>query len=217
MEEEKHQKELFEFDRPKRSFSRLAAMLPRADFEGRVSITISLEKLVFISIGMVMVVVVVYALGVDSGRARAKAAAVQTVKTPAVPMMKPPVVLSASQVRQNTAAAIPARNILNTAPIVPAAKPALGAKQAAHVQQKAVPAGGASKPFTILAGAFSKLENAQAAAAILTRQGFNAAVTYSAPYYRVCAGSYSDKTGAETQNDLAKVRRIYKDAMLKLR
>ena len=57
MEEEEYQKELFEFEQPKKSFSRFADMLPKADFEGRVAITVSLEKIVFVSIGIVMVMV----------------------------------------------------------------------------------------------------------------------------------------------------------------
>jgi SPOR domain len=189
MEEEKYQKELFKFEQPKRSFSRFAEMLPKADFEGRVSITISLEKMVFIAIGLMMVFVIVYAMGVESGKSRGNA--------PAVQAGKPSEQLSNAPGAQVRPAAIPARNILNTAPIVPVVKP--------------------SKPYTILAGSFAKLDNAQRSAAMLTKQGFNASVTYFQSYYRVSVGSYSDKTSADAQRDLVKVRRINKDAMFKLK
>jgi hypothetical protein len=205
MEEEKYQKELFEFEQPKRSFSRLSEMLPKADFEGRVAITISLEKLVFISIGIMMVLVVVYALGVESGKSRANAPAVQAVK----PLPAPPI----SQVQQNRVATIPAKNILNTAPIVPAAKGMAPARQAIQDQAKAMALGKASKPFTILAGTFTKRGNAEAASAALTKQGLNAVVTYSQFYYRVCVGAYSN--GVEAERDLSRVKSIYKDAVLK--
>ncbi|MCX5678208.1 MAG: SPOR domain-containing protein [Candidatus Omnitrophica bacterium] len=207
MEEEKYQKKLFEFEQPKRSFSRLSDMLPKADFEGRVAITISLEKLVFISIGIMMVMVVVYALGVESGKSRADTTGAQVTK----PLPSPPV----SQAQQNRPATIPAKNILNTAPIVPAAKNMAPARQIIQEQAKTAAIGKASKPFTILAGTFTKRENAEAACAVLARQGLNAAVTYSQFYYRVCVGIYANS--AEAERDLARVKSIYKDAMLKPR
>lgn len=204
MEEEKHQRELFEFEQPKRSFSRLADMLPKADFEGRVAITISLEKMVFISIGIMMALVIVYALGVESGKSRSY--------TPDVQAAKP---LSLPQAQQNRTATIAAKNILNTAPIVPAVKSAAPVKQVIQDQAKTAVIGKASKPFTILAGTFTNRDNAETACAILVRQGLNAVVTYSQFYYRVCVGAYAN--GAEAQRDLGRVKGIYKDAMIKPR
>jgi len=204
MEEEKHQKELFEFEQPKRSFSRLADMLPKADLEGRVAITISLEKMVFISIGIMMALVIVYALGVESGKSRSDAPDVQAAKP-----------LSLPQAQQNRTATIAAKNILNTAPIVPAVKSAAPVRQIFQDQTKTAVIGKASKPFTILAGTFTKRDNAETARAILARQGLNAAVTYSQFYYRVCVGAYAN--GAEAQRDLDRVKGIYKDAMIKPR
>jgi len=210
MEEEKYQKELFQFDKPKRSFSRLTDILPKADFEGRVAITISLEKMVFIAIGIVMVMVVVYALGVESGRSRAK--------VPDERVMKPPALSPSIQPVPVRATVIPARNILNTAPVVPAVRPAPPIGQTYQNQVKTVPVNQESKSFTILAGTFTSRQNAQTARTILAGQGFdNVTVTYSQPYYRVCVGVYTDKSGAEAQKDLIRVRHVYKDATLKLK
>jgi SPOR domain len=209
MEEEKYQKELFKFEQPKRSFSRFAEMLPKADFEGRVSITISLEKMVFIAIGLMMVFVIVYAMGVESGKSRGNA--------PVVRAGKPSEQLSNAPGAQVRPAAIPVRSILNTAPIMPVVKPAPPVRQIVQPQVKATAVYQASKPYTILAGSFAKLENAQGSAAMLAKQGFNVSVTYFQPYYRVSVGSYSDKTSADAQRDLVKVRRINKDAMFKLK
>jgi len=209
MEEEKYQKELFEFDQPKRSFSRLADMLPKADFEGKVTFTISLENMVFISIGIVMAMVIVYALGVESGKSRAKAPEVQTVKQAERPLM--------STVSQNRPMTIPARNILNTAPIVTTVKPAVPVEQISRNQVKAAAVSQEPKPFTIIVGTFASKQNAQAVAVILTRQGFNATITYNKPYYQACVGSYADKNSADGKKDLIRVKRIYKDAMFRLK
>ncbi len=209
VEEEKYQKELFQFEQPKRSFSRLADMLPKADFEGRISITISLEKIVFIAIGMMMVFVMVYALGIESGKLRENAPVVQAVK--------PPEQLSTAPGAQIRPAAIPAKNILNTAPIVPTVTPAMRVGQMAQGQAKTAAVYRESKPFMILAGSFAKRENAQASAAMLTKQGFDTSITYFQPYFRVCVGAYSDKNGADAKRDLMRVKRIYKDAMLRSR
>jgi len=86
MDEEKYQKELFEFDKPKKPFLRLSRILPKADFERNVLITLSLEKVIFISIGILMFLVLVYALGVEVGRSRAieRIASKISAKTPQV-------------------------------------------------------------------------------------------------------------------------------------
>ncbi|MFH1190455.1 MAG: SPOR domain-containing protein [Candidatus Omnitrophota bacterium] len=209
MEEEKYQKELFHFEEPKRSFSRLQDMLPKADFEGKISIAISLEKMVFIAIGIIMVLVIVYALGVENGKSRRE--------IPAVRPAKPPEQLVTAPGAHTRPAVIPDKNILNTAPIVTAARTAPPVRQAIQAKTKAATPYQETKRFTILAGSFAKRENAQASALMLTKQGFNATVIYARPYYRVCVGAYSDKTGADAARDLAKVRRVKKDAMFMLR
>jgi hypothetical protein len=173
MEEEKDQKNLFEFEEPKKPFSKLASMLPKRDFEGKVALSLTPEKIVFIFIGIVMVMVTVFALGVESGRSRKTA-----------PKAGPP--------QSNSGAA----------PIVTA---------------RPVAAVAAAKPYTIVAAAFSKKETAQAAVAFLAKEGLGASVVFSDPYYRVCVGSYSDMYGTQVQRDLAKVKRIYKDAFVRVR
>lgn len=82
MEEEKYQKELFEFEKPKRPFPRLGNIFPKPDFEGRISITFGLERLIFISIGIIMLMVIVFALGVERG----KVAARTLPRPPAIPI-----------------------------------------------------------------------------------------------------------------------------------
>lgn len=208
MDEEKYQKNLFEFDQPKKSFSRLADMLPRADFGGRVAITISLEKIVFISIGIMMVMVIVYALGVESGRSRV---------APAIQAAKPVLAPRAVSAPQERAVTISPKNILNTAPIAPVTSSAPIPLRPTRGQSKTAFTGERARPYTVLASTFSKVENAQAAAALLVKQGFNATITYAKPYYQVCIGAYADKISAEAERDLARVRRIFKDAMFKLR
>ncbi|MBN2453085.1 MAG: SPOR domain-containing protein [Candidatus Omnitrophica bacterium] len=190
MEEEKYQKELFEFDQPRKSFSIITDMLPKPNLEGNVSVTLTLEKIIFICIGIVMMMVIVYALGVDNGKSRAQATAPAVKQVPAPPL---------AAVLQPKNTAVTANNILNTAPVAPSARPAQPAKI-----------------FTILTGAYNKRESAQAAAAVLNKQGFSASVAYSKPYYIVCVGAYSDKNGADAKNDLSRVRRTYKDAYFKL-
>jgi len=184
MEEEQNQKELFKFEEPKKPFAKLTSMLPKRDFEGKVVMPLTLEKIIFISIGIVMAMVLVFALGVERGKARP---------------------LGASSGAETKARAlqlgsgVPAQNsFLNTAPAVSVA------------QVKA-------KSYTIAAAAFSKKETALAAAAFLTKNGHNAFVVYSAPYYRVCVGTYPDMYSVQVQRDLAKVKRIYKDAFIKVR
>lgn len=72
MEEEKYQKELFEFEKPQRHFPRLGKIFPKPDFEGRISITFGLERLIFISIGIIMLMVIVFAIGVERGKVIAR-------------------------------------------------------------------------------------------------------------------------------------------------
>jgi len=173
MEEEKYQKELFEFEEPKKPFSKFTNMLPKRDFEGRIALSLTFEKIVFIFIGTVMVMVLVFALGVENGKFRGDRAKI----------------IKAAKV----------------VPVAPKARP---------LQYNS---GAAVKPYTIVAATFSKKETAQAAAAFLTKEGSSASVVFSDPYYRVCVGSYTDMYGTQIQRDLAKVKRIYKDALVRAR
>lgn len=208
MEEENFQKDLFQLDEPKKSFARLSDILPKADFEGKVAITFSLEKLVFMVIGVIMAMVVVYALGVENGKTAAPLQA-QTVTNPT-----PKVSVPATEMRP---AAVSPKNIFNTAPIATVVNEPKVSGAVIRSQIKAQAAAQRSKPFSILACTFNRTENAQAAAAQLSKQGYNVMVLYRKPYYQVCVGSYADKSSPEAQADIAKVRRKYKDAMFILR
>jgi hypothetical protein len=200
MEEGKDQKGLFEFEEPKKPFPKLTNILPKPDLEGRVAITLTLEKMVFISIGIIMAMVIVFALGVESGKSRRAAVRTQPPRQSAPPQK------NAAQGTRG-AAPIPAvqappvtqKGFFNTAPVVPSAKAE------------------APKPYTIVAATFSKKETAQAAAAFLNKEGFGASIAYSEPYYRVCVGAYADMYGTQVQKDLVRIRRIYKDAFIRLK
>ena len=71
MENEKYQKELFEFEAPKKAAARFGDIFQRADFV----ITLTPEKMVFAAIGIIMLMVVFFALGVEKGKAAAYTAA----------------------------------------------------------------------------------------------------------------------------------------------
>lgn len=223
MSDEKYQKELFKFEEPKKPFSRFSGIFPKADFEGRVAITLTLEKLVFISIGIVMCMVIIYALGVESGKRRTAQVPFQPKQLQAVAR---PQVLPAKKTRAATIPGarqsmvqIPAlqKNVSGKAgtPFVQVSQ--VARQPASTISAKTVPAPDASKPYTILAVTFSRKETAVSGAALLNKEGLNAYVVYGAPYYRVYVGAYADAYSPQSQKDLAKVRRIYRDAMFKLK
>ena len=70
MEQEKYQKELFELEKPKRSFPRLFGLFPKANLETNFAVTLSPERAIFLAIGIIMLMVVVYAVGVEVGKSR---------------------------------------------------------------------------------------------------------------------------------------------------
>ena len=94
MEEERTQKELFEFETPKKRFSGLAGIFRKAGIDGSVfAITLKIDKLVFISIAIIMMMVIVYALGIEKGRSAvprpSQAPAARVVPVKGAPEMKP--------------------------------------------------------------------------------------------------------------------------------
>lgn len=190
MEEDKQQKELFEFEPPKRSFPRLGAIFPRSDFEGKLSVTLTLERLIFILIGIIMLMVIIYALGVEAGRSTAKA------KAPAI---------------------VPAKNAVAAhAPVIPAKQNITPREPVVVTSPAVVPVKDVNKPYTIVAVTFSKRELAVQEVNKLKKSGFSATLVQSDSYFQVCVGSYSDKNGAESQKDLKKIKRLYKDAYFRL-
>jgi len=176
MEEERGQKELFPFEKPKRSFPKLSNFLPKADFERNILLTLTLEKIIFISIGLILAMVVVYALGVEVGKS----------KTP---------VQIAPQVSAKKAAPV-------------AQPPALQVpKTVAATQDPA-------RPYIIVAGAYSRKDNALSAMARLRQAGFDAYIGQNAPFFQVWVGG---KTGSDALKELVKVKKLCKDAYLKTR
>lgn len=186
MEEEREQKELFEFQKPKRPLRGLGKIFSGAAFDGRrFALVLTLDRVIFISIGLIMLMVVIYALGVERGRS------------------------------VNVKEAPPAMPRQLARPIVtPAAPQVAAAPVAVAAKSKQLPA---YKPYTIIAVTFSKSEWAANEASRLKKDGFDAYVSFSAPYYVVCIGAFGDKESPESQQALKKVRRVYKDARFKLK
>ena len=216
MEEDKYQKELFkEFsEKPGKPLSRLAGILPRPDFEGKIAITLTLEKIVFISIGIIMAMIVVFALGVENGRRRS-AARISPAGRPQAAQVAMPAQRDMQQSQVKTGSALRPAAAMTPVTQGPSQKGFLNTSAVAT--PKPDPATDISRPYTILAATFSKKETAQATAAFLKKEGLNPFVTYSEPYYRVCVGAYADMQGPQVQRDLVKVKRIYKDAFVRPR
>ena len=188
MDEEKYQKELFEFEKPKRFFPKLSNFFPKADFERNVVFTLTLDRVVFIAIGILMIIVVVYALGVEAGKTKTPEV-VQAATAPAVPQ---------SAVRE------PVK--------VPVAIPAQVVTQKQPVRMPAP-----AKPYTILVATFTRKDNAVQEIEKLKNQGIAATLIQSGSYFQVNVGAYASKADAQGQKDLARIKRLYKDAYLKSR
>jgi hypothetical protein len=203
MEEGNGQRELFNFEtKPKKRPFRLSGLLPRPDFEGKIALTLTLDKLVFISIGVIMALIIVFALGVEKGKSRSAA---YRPAVGQVPQFKPAQAPLAAQ-----------KSFLSTAPAATEPRPAPVLKSPAS-QSKTEGAQDASRPYSIVAATFTKKDTALATAAFLKKEGFSPIVTYDGTYYRVYVGSYAQMQTAAAQRDLAKVRRLFKDAFIKLR
>ena len=212
MENDRQQKELFDFEETKKPFSGLAHILPKPDFEGKVAIVLTLEKMVFISIGIVMLMVLVYALGVETGKSRK----IRTV-TAQQEVKRVPIQSQAGRIIQpvSTTLVVPVVQktpVTAAAPAAQSTKPLVPAVTATNAVAQ-----DSAKPYTIVVAAFSKKETAQASAARLTKDGFAAFVYQSGSYSMVCVGSYADKYGIQVKQDLNVIKRTYKDAYIKLR
>lgn len=195
MENEKYQKELFdEFKQPKRQKHGFGRFFQKADF----AINLSAEKLVFILIGVLMLAVVSFALGVEKGKSQA-AISQGTVST-TVPQ---PISQNKDTV---TPTNIVAKNKTLAAPV--SAKMAADNPKIQYVADK-------SKPYTIVAAAFSREEFASKEVSRLKANGLEAFVYYGEPYYLACVGAFANKDSA--QKVLVKVRQMHRDAYVRLR
>ncbi|MDD5436965.1 MAG: SPOR domain-containing protein [Candidatus Omnitrophica bacterium] len=207
MEDEKFQKELFEFEKPKRFFPRLSDFFPKADFERNVVLTLTLDRAVFIAIGIIMVMVAVYALGVEKGKTGADEGtqAQAIVESQMPPSLPAPAIVTAKNVQP--------------LPVVRAAVPVAPARNAAPaIQVKSIaPAAQPAKPYTVVAATFAQKGLAVQEMDKLRKKGFDAFLMQSDRYSIVCIGAYPDRAGALVQKDLKKVKRLYKDAYVRLR
>ncbi|MCX5667841.1 MAG: SPOR domain-containing protein [Candidatus Omnitrophica bacterium] len=197
MESDKYQKELFEFESPRKAAARFGSIFPRTD----LAITLTPEKMVFAAIGIIMLTVVFFALGVEKGKSadRLKFTATKTIarEVPA------PVVLA----RSATAPVVVTKSAAATN-ITPKTDPQAAAVKAQAVLDK-------TKPYMVVAAAFSREDLALKEVGKLKMAGLEAFVYYREPYYQVCAGSFQSKEAAG--KILNKVRQIHRDAYVKLR
>jgi cell division protein FtsN len=201
MERENIQKELFDgFDQPRRQPKRFSQLFQKTDF----SISLGAEKLVFLSIGMLMLLVVSFALGVERGKAVSLA---RIDARPAQADIRP--------VRAVNVQTIPAQQIAKTAPVTVKKPIVSGAPQAVKAPAQAVPqvAADKSKPYTIVAVAFSKETSATAEVARFKSAGIEAFVYRNEPYYLVCIGAFANKESA--QKTLMKVKQLRRDAYVR--
>jgi len=236
MEEEKYQKELFEFEKPKKVFPRFANIFSRSELEHSFSLVLTLDKVILTAIGIIMLMVIIYALGVESGRAISKARAAipvasrpESVTSNIVPAaaVKTQQGMAVNPGMQNHAMPVSQKSAgpaLKSRPqvSVPSPRATNTIAQMPGIQGKALPAqaqtqgsSDISKPYTIVTAAFSRKEWAIAEIARLKKEGFDAFIMPSPPYVLVCVGSYSSKENAKAT--LTKIKRIRGDAYIKLR
>ena len=206
MEEDLYQKELFEFKKPKRPFSRFDNIFPKSDF----ALILNLEKLIFVAIGVIMLMVVIYALGVERGRALSNRVSLVTVK--ALPVVQRTVVRTPQKI---VAPVTPDTKNITAAPqksvqTEPAAK-----VNAVNTPVASIVKSASAMPYTIAVATFSRKEWALKETDKIKNLGYEAFVTQSGPYYMVCLGSYPNKDSAKAV--LTKIRSTYKDAYLKIR
>ncbi len=198
MENEKCQKELFEFETPKKQSVKFGGIFPRTDF----AITLTPEKVVFTAIGLIMLSVVFFALGVEKGKS-------SFYKR-----------ITAANVIAKDKAGVPAIPIKDRADPIFVPKKAVGTNVALKIDRNA-PAVKAqavfdkTMPYTVVAAAFSREEFAIKEVGKLKAAGLEAFIYYGEPYYLACVGSFKNKEAA--QKILRKVRQMYRDAYVRLR
>lgn len=199
MENENTQKELFEFEPPKKAGRpRFGQFLQRVDF----GIMLTAERLAFLSIGVVMLAVISFALGVERGKSlSAKSDAPAAFVQQAAPAQaQVPAKPQAAPVLQNKTVAASSANITPKEKAVPVSQESAASKD---------------KPYMIVAAAFVKQEFASKEVSQLKSKGLDAFVYFSDPYYLACVGSFANKDSA--QKILGKVRQLHKDAYVRLR
>ncbi|MDP2928968.1 MAG: SPOR domain-containing protein [Candidatus Omnitrophota bacterium] len=199
MEKENYQKELFEFEAPKRAAARFGNIFQKTDFV----ITLTPEKMVFAAIGVIMLMVVFFALGVEKGKAIVYAG-------PRVPKAISGEVIAFTAIPERRAAV----SVTMPKSVVAAANiaPKMSLPAAPKKTQTALDR---NKPYTIVAAAFSREDFALKEAGKLRANGLEAFAYYGEPYYLTCVGSFQDKRSA--QKVLNKVRQMHRDAYVRVR
>ena len=226
MNEEKYQKELFEFEKPKRFFPKLSAFFPKGDFERNVILTLTLDRAVFIAIGIIMVMVAIYAIGIEAGKTRtlkntqppAPAAAQAAKIVPAAAQVVKTAPVAQAVVAPAAAASVVQAAKIQASPTASAKAQSIVLNTAAANSIKKNPApADTGKPYTIVAATFTRKDTAVQETDKLKKLGFSAVIVQSGRYFQACVGAYADKAGTASQKDLKKVRRLYKDAYIKLK
>lgn len=175
MESDKQQKELFDFEKPKRVLPRLRDIFPKADFENNIAVTLTLDKLILAFIGILMLMVVVYAAGVEMGRREFKEVA-----------------LKARSPRQISMKSAPSTELEAS-------------------RQKWL----AERPYSVLIATFADKKNALAETARLKRSGYSPLAIHIGNYIYVYSGAYRTKNDAI--KDIIKLKKSYRDAVIKIR
>jgi hypothetical protein len=229
--EDRYQKELFEdLDRLKKSSLKNDNLVPKTKF----SLTLSLEKTVFISIAVVMAMVVVYAVGIERGktveRESPQMTITKTIKSvtvggpkpvhvvPSTPKMASVVEKKVQVVEKKIQVPVqvpaPVAQTVQAA-VVPAQPQQALPVKAETVSIQALPLSAQPKPYTIVGATFTRKDWADKEIEKLKKSGQEAAVYQSANYFLVCIGSYQTKDEAKAA--LTKIRNAYKDAYLRSR
>ena len=185
MDKENIQKELFEFKASGRQSNGLRRFFQKAD----LTVSLSAERMVFVSIGIIMLLVVSFALGVEKGKTISAAK-----ETTAVPVQA---------VQQRTAATNV--TVQRTAVTNTTVRPVVQVKSAADN----------GKPYMVVAASYLKEPSAIQEVNRLKGNGLEAFVYRSGPYYLVCVGSFTNRESA--QKILNKVRQTHRDAYVRLK
>jgi cell division septation protein DedD len=189
MEDDNLQKELFEFKTTKKAVRPgFGSLLQKTNF----CLTLTGEKIVFLSIGIIMLMVIFFALGVEKGKSLA---------------IKKDVQVTPIQVSANVAAQPILQNKAETVPTNITSKD----KMAALPQELLAK----DKPYMIVAAAFSRQESSSREVSLLKSSGLDAFVYKSEPYYLACVGSFASKGAALKL--LGRVRQIHRDAYVRLK
>ena len=169
-----------------------------------LSLTLSLENIIILSIFSLMILILSFCLGVERGKriaaanttekAEAQAVAAVTAIEEPVDLMEPPVIMKAAVV------ALPPEN----------------SQQGAAQEKNAYPLAKREMGYTIQVASFKKEEYARTEARNLEKRGYGAydiRVISKGEYSIVCVGSFNEKRRAKAL--LSKLRSRYKDCIVR--